>query len=77
MRILQVTTVKHEEVFFIFEGVFYLWLCGYIETGLYEYIFKGARRTLLGGESHLTDQIHGIHNIWSPPSLSDQSSSSV
>ncbi|XP_070704634.1 transforming growth factor beta receptor type 3 [Pempheris klunzingeri] len=41
------------------------------------YNYTGAHPALLGRESHLTDQTHGVHNIWNPPSLSDQSSTSV
>ncbi|GAA6215470.1 transforming growth factor beta receptor type 3-like [Lates japonicus] len=41
------------------------------------YNYTAARPTLLGGEAHLTDQTHGGHSIWNPPSLSDQSTSLV
>ncbi|XP_070779137.1 transforming growth factor beta receptor type 3 [Enoplosus armatus] len=41
------------------------------------YYYTGARPASLAGEGNLTDQIHGVHNIWNPPSLSDQSSSLV
>lgn len=41
------------------------------------YHCTGASPASLGEEGHLTDQTHGVHNIWNPPSLSDQSSSSV
>lgn len=41
------------------------------------YHYTGARPASPGGEGHLTDQTHGVHNIWNPLSASDQSSSSV
>ncbi|XP_059204625.1 transforming growth factor beta receptor type 3 [Centropristis striata] len=41
------------------------------------YYHTGARPALLGAESHLTDPADEVPNIWNPPSLSDQSSSSV
>ncbi|KAL7378227.1 hypothetical protein ABVT39_010582 [Epinephelus coioides] len=41
------------------------------------YYYTGARPTSLRGESHLTDHTQEGHNIWNPPSLSDQSSSLV
>ncbi|XP_070836278.1 transforming growth factor beta receptor type 3 [Chaetodon trifascialis] len=40
------------------------------------YCHTGTRLASLG-EGHLTDQTHGAHNIWNPPSLPEQSSSSV
>ncbi|XP_035510216.1 transforming growth factor beta receptor type 3 [Morone saxatilis] len=40
------------------------------------YYYTGARSASLGEGGHLTDQAHGVHNIWNP-SPSDQSSSSV
>ncbi|XP_074552677.1 transforming growth factor beta receptor type 3 isoform X2 [Halichoeres trimaculatus] len=41
------------------------------------YIKTGARPTSLGRGDHFTDQTHEGQNIWSQPSPSDQSSSSV
>ncbi|KAM9346014.1 LOW QUALITY PROTEIN: transforming growth factor beta receptor type 3 [Symphorus nematophorus] len=41
------------------------------------YYYTVARPASLGEEGHLTDQTPGVHNIWNPPSLSDQSSSLV
>uniref|UniRef100_A0A3Q3LMA7 Endoglin, like n=2 Tax=Mastacembelus armatus TaxID=205130 RepID=A0A3Q3LMA7_9TELE len=42
------------------------------------YNHTGGRPASLGGDqSHLTDQTHGGHNIWSPSPQSDPSSSSV
>ncbi|XP_041813918.1 transforming growth factor beta receptor type 3 isoform X2 [Chelmon rostratus] len=41
------------------------------------YCYTGARLASLGEEGHLTDQTHGVHNLWNPTSLPEQSSSSV
>ncbi|XP_027141681.1 transforming growth factor beta receptor type 3 isoform X2 [Larimichthys crocea] len=41
------------------------------------YYYTGARQASFGEGDHLTDQTHGVHNIWNHPSPSDQSSSSV
>ncbi|XP_044186040.1 transforming growth factor beta receptor type 3 [Thunnus albacares] len=41
------------------------------------YNYTGARPASLGGEGHLTDQTHGGHSIWNPPSPSNQSTSSL